>query len=124
MTKLSQTLEEIGLETVEELTKNKTAWTWQTQAGLTDGTFFVGHLDVPLSNEIPIQVFRRTPEWLYGEGIGLSRAPLVMLEFVLKAIKSLNQLNSVPVGVLHYADEGRDNTESSDIIRAAVETAK
>lgn len=122
-TKLSQTLEEIGLEAVEELTKNKTAWTWQTQSGLTDGTLFVGHLDVPLTNEIPIQVFRRTPEWLYGEGIGLSRAPLVMLEFVLKALKSLKQLNSLPVGVLYYADEGRDNIESSEIIRAAVERA-
>jgi D-alanine-D-alanine ligase len=123
-TKLSQTLEEIGLETVEELTDNKTAWTWQTQSGLTDGTLFVGHLDVPLTNEIPIQVFRRTPEWLYGEGIGLSRAPLVMLEFVLKALKSLKQLNSVPVGVLYYSDEGRDNIESSNIIRAAMEKAK
>jgi D-alanine-D-alanine ligase len=124
MKKLSQTLEEIGLQPVEELTKNKMAWTWQTQVGLTDGTLFVGHLDVPLTNEIPIQVFRRTPEWLYGEGIGLSRAPLVMLEFVLKALKNLKQLNSVPVGVLYYADEGRDNIESSDIIKAAVERAK
>jgi D-alanine-D-alanine ligase len=124
MTKLSQTLEEIGLQRVEELTKNKTAWTWQTEAGLTEGTLLIGHLDVPLTNEIPIQVFRRTPEWLYGEGIGLSRAPLVMLEFVLKALKSLKLLNSVPVGVLYYADEGRDNIESSDIIKAAVERAK
>ncbi len=121
--KFSQTLEEIGLFAVEELTDNKTAWTWQTKSGLTDGTLFVGHLDVALTPEIPIQVFRRTPEWLYGEGIGLSRAPLVMLEFVLKALKSLRKLNSLPVGVLYYADEGRDNIESSDIIRAAAERA-
>lgn len=122
-TKLSQTLEEIGLESVEEFTKNKTVWTWQTQSGLAGGTLFIGHLDVPLTNEISIQVFRRTPEWLFGEGIGLSRAPLVMLEFVLKALKSLKQLNSLPVGVLYYADEGRDNIESSEIIRTAVERA-
>ena len=123
-TKLNQTLEEVGLKQVEELTDKKTAWTWQTQSGLSDGTLFVGHLDVPLTNEIPIQVFRRTPEWLYGEGIGLSRAPLVMLEFVLKALKSLRQLNSLSLGVLYYADEGRDNIESSDIIRAAAKKAK
>ncbi|MDT8300139.1 MAG: ATP-grasp domain-containing protein [Sedimentisphaerales bacterium] len=122
--KLSQSLEEIGLEAVEELTDNKTAWTWQTKAGVSDGTLFVGHLDVALTSEIPIQVFRRTPEWLYGEGIGLSRAPLVMLEFVLKVLKSLRKLNSLPVGVLYYADEGRDNIESSDIIKAAAERAK
>ena len=122
--KLSQTLEEIGLFAVEELTDNKTVWTWQTQSGLTDGTLFIGHLDVALTNEIPIQMFRRTPEWLYGEGIGLSRAPLVMLEFVLKALKSLRKLNSLPVGVLYYADEGKDNIESSNMIRAAAEKAK
>jgi len=122
--KLGRTFEEIGLEAVEDLTDNKTAWTWQTKSGLADGTLFVGHLDVPLTTEIPIQVFRRTPEWLFGEGIGLSRAPLVMLEFVLKSLKSLRQLNSVPVGVLYYADEGRDNIESSSIIRAAAERAR
>jgi D-alanine-D-alanine ligase len=122
--KLKQTLEEIGLGTVEELTDNKNTWTWQTKAGLDEGTLFIGHLDVPLTNEIPIQVFRRTPEWLYGEGIGLSRGPLVMLEFVLKALKSLKLLHSLPVGVLYYTDEGRDNIQSSDMIRAAMEKAK
>lgn len=121
--KLSQTLEEIGLEAADELTDNKNTWAWQTQSGLEDGTLFVGHLDVPLTNEIPIQVFHRTPEWLYGEGIGLSRAPLVMLEFVLKALKSLKLLQSLPLGVLYYTDEGRDNIQSSDMIRAAMEKA-
>jgi D-alanine-D-alanine ligase len=33
-------------------------------------------------------------------------------------------LNSLPVGVLYYADEGRDNIESSDMIRAAAERAR
>jgi D-alanine-D-alanine ligase len=122
--KLSQTLEEIGLQPFEEFTDNKATWAWQTESGLTDGSLFVGHLDVPLTNEIPIQVFRRTPEWLYGEGIGLSRAPLVMLEFVLKALKSLKQLSSTPIGVLYYADEGRDNIVSSDIISSAMERAR
>ena len=122
--KLGRTLEEIGLQPVEELTDNKTAWTWQTKSGLTDGTLFVGHIDVALTSEIPIQVFCRTPEWLYGEGIGLSRGPLVMLEFVLKALKNLRKLNSMPIGVLYFADEGRDNIESSNIIRAAAERAK
>ena len=47
-----------------------------------------------------------------------------MLEFVLKALKSLRKLNSMPIGVLYFADEGRDNIESSNIIRAAAERAK
>jgi D-alanine-D-alanine ligase len=121
--KLDKTLKEIGLETVRELTDNKTTWTWRTKAGLAGGTLFVGHLDVPLTNDIPVQVFRQTPEWLYGEGVGLSRAPLVMMEFVLKALKSLRLLNLQPLGVLYYADEGRDNKESVKLIKAATERA-
>jgi D-alanine-D-alanine ligase len=117
--KLGQMLDEIGLSSVDEYTDGRTVWTWQTQAGLKGGTLFVGHLDIPLDLDIPVQEFRRTPEWLHGEGIGLSRAPLVMLEFVLKALRSLKQLCATPVGVLYYADEGRDNIESAKAIVAA-----
>jgi D-alanine-D-alanine ligase len=122
--KLGRMLDEIGLVSVEEYTDSRTTWTWQTQAGLRDGTLFVGHLDIPLGLEIPVQEFRRTPEWLHGEGIGLSRAPLVMLEFVLKALRSLKQLYAVPLGVLYYADEGRDNVESAKAVAAAAAEAK
>jgi D-alanine-D-alanine ligase len=122
--KLSQTFDETGLVPVEEFTNNRVVWSWQTKAGLADATLFVGHLDVPLISDIPIQEFRRTPEWLYGEGIGLSRAPLVMLEFVLKSLKSLRLLDKLPIGVLYYTDEGSDNTQSAGLIKTAAEKAK
>jgi D-alanine-D-alanine ligase len=122
--KLSQTFEETGLLPVEEHTDYRSAWTWQTQVGFTDGTLFIGHLDVPLSSDVPVQEFRRTPEWLYGEGIGLSRAPLVMLEFVLKSLKSLRMLDKLPIGVLYYTDEGGDNSQSAGLIRSAAEKAR
>jgi D-alanine-D-alanine ligase len=122
--KLNQTLDETGLMPAEKFTDNQSAWSWQTQAGLADGTLFIGHLDVPLSSDISVQEFRRTPEWLYGEGIGLSRGPLVMLEFVLKALKSLRLLDKMPVGVLYYTDEGNDNSQSAGIIRTTAYNAK
>jgi len=56
---------------------------------------------------------------LDAEGIGLSRAPLVTLEFVLRALKNLRRLRRLPVGVLYYADEGRDCADSAETIRAA-----
>ena len=122
--KLSQTFDEIGLAPMEEFMDNRAVLSWQTQAGFTNGTLFIGHLDVPLSYDIPIQEFRRTPEWLYGEGVGISRAPLVMLEFVLKSLKSLRLLDKLPIGVLYYTDEGSYNSQSADLIRTAAEKAK
>ena len=121
--KLGEMLGEIGLVPADEFGDSRTAWTWQTPAGLKDGTLFVGHIDIPLGRDIPIQEFRRTPEWLHGEGIGLSRAPLVMLEFVLRALRSLKQLDAIPIGVLYYTDEGRDNAESSGTITATAAEA-
>jgi D-alanine-D-alanine ligase len=122
--KLSQTFDEVGLVPMEEHTDGRSVLSWQTQAGFADGTLFIGHLDIPLSSDIPVQEFRRTPEWLYGEGIGLSRAPLVMLEFVLKSLKSLRLLDKLPIGVLYYTDEGGDNPQSAGLIRTAAEKAK
>lgn len=84
----------------------------------------VGHLDVPLDREVPTQAFRLDPEWLYGEGIGLSRAPLVMLEFVLRGLKHIRSLQHLPIGVLYYTDEGRDCSYSTEIIRQAAAKAK
>jgi D-alanine-D-alanine ligase len=69
-------------------------------------------------------MFRREPEWLYGDGIGASRAPLVMLEFALRALRSIRQLRRTPLGVLYYTDEGRDTRYSAEVIRAAASRAK
>ena len=122
--KIAEGFKEIGLKQVDNFTDSKTAWTWETQAGFAGGTLIIGHADVPLGNDVPVQEYRRTPEWLYGEGIGLSRAPLVMLEFALKALRSLRRLRLLPIGVLYYTDEGRDCSQSAEIIRAASSAAK
>lgn len=122
--KLQESLRSIALQPVPEYTDERVCWTWQTRAGFKNGTLFIGHLDVPLGRKVPSQVFRRDPEWLYGEGIGLSRAPLVMLEFVLRGLRHIRKLHDLPIGVLYYTDEGRDWKYSAEIIKNAAAQAK
>ena len=117
--KLQENFKKIALQPVLDCTDERVCWTWETRTGFKNGTLFIGHLDVPLGREIPSQEFRRDPEWLYGEGIGLSRAPLVMLEFVLRGLRQIRKLHDLPVGVLYYTDEGRDGKYSAEIIKKA-----
>jgi D-alanine-D-alanine ligase len=122
--KLSKSMEDLGLRQVKEFTDERSTWTWETKAGLEGGTLLVGHIDVPLDPGIPGQNFRRDSEWLYGEGVGVSRAPLAMTEYAFRALRSLRRLKRIPLGVLFYTDEGRDCFRSGDIIRAAAGKAK
>lgn len=117
-------LRDIGLIPVGSLTDERSVWTWESRPGLDDGTLIIAHLDVPLAPEAPNQGFRRDPEWLHGEGIGLSRAPLVMVEFALKALKAQRHLRKLPLGVLYYTDEGRDARYSASFIKGAARRAK
>jgi D-alanine-D-alanine ligase len=114
---------ELGLKPVSEYTDPPDVWCWETARGYEGGTLFVGHLDVPIDVDFAPPVFRRDPEWLYGEGIG-SRASLVMLEFAFRALRSIRKLRRLPVGVLLYADEGLDARKSAEIIRTATTRAK
>jgi D-alanine-D-alanine ligase len=122
ITRLDKIMKEIKMKPVKEFTDTRSVWAWETDGGFEGGTLFIGHIDVPLESDVPVQVFRRDPEWLYGEGIGLSRAPLVMIEFILRALRYHRMLHKLPIGILYYLDEGRDCRYSADIIRAA--TAK
>ena len=79
----------------------------------------MAHLDVPGHETSGAPRFRREPEWLFGDGIGSSRAPLVMLEFALRALRNQRLLRRVRIGVLIYTDEGRDARYSADVIRSA-----
>jgi D-alanine-D-alanine ligase len=108
---------------VKEFTDTRSAWTWETNSGLEGGTLFIGHIDISLEAGVPVQTFRREPEWLHGEGIGVSRAPLVMLEFALRSLRYNRLLHQLPIGVLYYLDEGRDCRYSAEIIRAAASRA-
>jgi D-alanine-D-alanine ligase len=84
----------------------------------------IGHLDVPFDGSEFNTVFRREPEWLYGEGIGASRAPLVSIEFALRALRRLRRLRRTSLGVLFYSDEGRDCGYSGKTIQEAASRAK
>jgi D-alanine-D-alanine ligase len=114
---------DLRMQPVDDLTDQRSAWTWQTARGLSGGTLFVGHLDVPVSEQVPSQRFRREPEWLYGDGVGSSRAPLVILEFALRAQRACRLLRKQKLGVLLYTDEGRDARYSQGVIRSAMEKA-
>ena len=123
--RLEKQLEEMKMKPVTKLTDSRrSVWTWETRAGLEGGTLFIGHLDVPLEPNVPTQLFRREPEWLYGEGIGISRAPLVMIEFVLRSLRHYRILQKLPIGILFYLDEGRDCRNSTDIIHEAASRAR
>jgi D-alanine-D-alanine ligase len=102
--------DDLGMKPVEEFTNERDVWTWETARKLSDGTLFIGHLSAPH------QPFRRDPEWLHGEGIGTSRAPLVMLEFALRSLRGIRRLRKLPLGVLLYSDEGWDAQGSREII--------
>jgi len=114
---------ELGMKPVEEFTDEPEVWTWQTAGGFEGGTLFVGHLDVPAHSDIPHQHYRRDPEWLYGDGVGV-RAALAMLEYACRPLRSLRKLRKLPMGVLFYADEGRSALESAEMIRKAAGLAK
>jgi D-alanine-D-alanine ligase len=117
--KMESLMLELKLQPVGELTDDRSAFTWETKKSLEGGSLLIGHLDVPLDQNSPALGFRREPEWLYGEGIGVSRAPLVMLEFVLRALRSTRQLRNIPLGVMLYCDEGRECRYSRQLIQRA-----
>lgn len=116
-------LRELKMEPVTELTDERSVWVWATLAGLDGGTLLIGNIDVPGEDQIPSQRFRRELEWIYGEGIGSSRAPLVMLEFALRAIRSERRLRHTKIGVLLHADEDRDARYSASRIKEAASRA-
>ena len=124
MQRASELFHELGMKEVPALSNSDVVTTWETARGLDGGILLVGNLDVPVGHEFPTQSFRRDPEWLYGEGVGTSRGPLVMLEYALRALRSLRRLRHLPLAVLYYTDEGQDARRSADQIRAAAARAK
>jgi D-alanine-D-alanine ligase len=113
-------MESLRLQTVDDLSNERNVRTWQTPAGLHDGTLLVAHVDVPFDRETVMQSFRLEPEWLHGEGIGSSRSSLVIIEFALRALRRLRLLRKRRIGVLLYRDEGRDARYSRDLLREAM----
>jgi D-alanine-D-alanine ligase len=120
---LASTMEDLRLRLVESMTDDKSHWLWETNKGFEGGTLLVLHVDIPQSQNVPVQTFRRDPEYLYGEGIGSSRAPLVMVEHALRALRAQRLLAGMPLGVLCYSDEGVDAAYSGRTIREITKRA-
>jgi D-alanine-D-alanine ligase len=114
---------ELGMKPVPAFSGANNVNLWQTDKGFKKGMLFVVNLDVPVDLEFPVQAFRRDPEWLHGDGIGSSRAPLVMLEFALRSLRSMRRLRQLPLGVLCYSDEGLDARHSGEVIAKAADLA-
>jgi len=120
---LQKLFEELRLKPVADLTNDKVVWTWETRAGFKDGLLLICQIDTPFNLHEQMQGYRRDPEWLYGEGIGSVWGPITMLEFSLRALRSIRKLRHLPVGILIYGDEGLDCRYSSDMIRKAADIA-
>jgi D-alanine-D-alanine ligase len=124
MKKVDRELRDLRMKPVGDLTDERSLWVWETRAGYRDGTLLIGHMDIPIEQSVSSQGFRREPEWLFGEGIGMSRGPLVMLQFALRALRHQRKLHKLPVGILYYMDEGEDCSYSAARIREAASRAK
>jgi D-alanine-D-alanine ligase len=122
--KLDDELQELGMRPVKDLSAKPHVWAWESPAGFDNGTLLIGHLDVPLNPATTAEGFRREPEWLYGEGIASSRAPLVMLEYALRGLRAARRFRDLPLGVLYYTDEGQDCHYSAEAIREAAARAR
>ena len=122
--KAGRMLEGLGLKQVPELTDGPEVWTWATSRWREGGTLLIAHLDTPIDTAVAVQPYRRDPEWVYGEGIGTSRAPLVILEYGLRAMRRIRRLSRTPLAVLLYTDEGRSALHSTQLIREAAAKAK
>ena len=122
--RVSGWFDELGMKRVDDFTSEPEVSCWETSKGFAGGTLLIANMDVPVEPGTPRQPFRSNPEWLYGEGVGTSRAPLVMLRYALRSFRSIRRLNRLRVGVLLYADEGRDVRHSAEIIRRAAGKAR
>ncbi len=120
---MESVLTELGLVREVNDSDGRTVQTWHTAAGGDGGTLLICHVDVPLQPDVAVQAFRRDPELLFGEGVASSRAPLVMLEYALRALKHARLLRRRKISVLFYSDEGRDCRFSADVIRRAAARA-
>ena len=120
---IAKRFKDILMVPVPSLTNNKEIWAWESRKGLKNGILFITQLDVPFNMDAQYQTFRKDPEWFYGEGIGAVWAPLTVLEFTLRALRSCRKLRNTPLGVVFYADEGMDCRYSSDVLKEAMSLA-
>ncbi|MDO9574384.1 MAG: ATP-grasp domain-containing protein, partial [Candidatus Contubernalis sp.] len=122
--RFDERLSRLGLTMVEQFTNRRSAWTLQTDIDIKRSTLLVLPIDVPRDGGKYPVLFRRDPEWLYGEGIASSRAPMVCLLQALEALHSINKLLSARLSVFLYSDEGRGLRYSSSLLQQVAKTVK
>jgi D-alanine-D-alanine ligase len=121
--RLDDELRKLGLEPDTELTNDRSTWCWTTPAGLDGGTLIVLPADIPVHGGGLATPFRREPGQYFGEGVGTSRAGIVMLLTALRALRSGRALRRLPIGVITYIDEGHGQRYSGESVAAAAARA-
>ena len=121
--RLDAELLKLGLEPEADLTNDRSAWCWTTPAGLDEGTLLVLPVDIPIRDGGLASPFRREPGRYFGEGVGTSRAGVVMLLTALRALRSGRNLRRRPIGVMAYIDEGHGQRYSGETVAAAAARA-
>ncbi|KAB3534810.1 M20/M25/M40 family metallo-hydrolase [Alkaliphilus pronyensis] len=122
--RLEDRLKQMGLRLVEDYTNNNSAWTWETEAGLKDGLLLVLPIDIPGNRSgFPIP-YRTEQEWIYGEGIAVSRGGLVTLLSALDALKEINNLDKKKIAIFLYSDEGRGMRYSNGVLKKLSQNVK
>ncbi len=114
--RMDKHLRDAGMHPREGIGAEQHAWLWESPAGAMGGTLLVLNADVPMPAEAPVHAFRRDPELLYGEAIASSRAPMVVAELALRALR-LKRNKHLRLGVLLYTDEGQACRYSTETIR-------
>jgi D-alanine-D-alanine ligase len=121
--RLDTAMKKVGLVSARKYSDEPHVYVWETEQGLEGGTLLIGHIDIPLNPVVSAEPFHLDPEWLYGEGSGVSRASIVMLEYALRAMHKVRKLKGVPLGVIFYSDEGLDCRYSAEAIRNTAEAS-
>lgn len=116
---LDNRLVKLGFKPVPDLTNERSAWTWQTPAGLDLGTLIVLSLDSPAEQSRPPIRFRREGEWLLGEAIATSRGGIACALAAFSALRSSRRLRASRIGVFAHTDEGRGLPYSGESLRKA-----
>jgi len=122
--KLEEIMLELGLKHAKQYHGEPHVLAYETNKGMQDGTLLLCSLDIPRSPNQSRIPYSKDPEWLSGEGIGTSRAPLAMAEFAVRSLRKARKLNSTPLGIICYTDIGHDCRYSEDTILQATEKAK
>ncbi len=122
---LEDRMKKLGMQENQRLSNGRSAWTYETRAGLEGGILLAVPIDIPGHRAgFPIP-FRTEEEWLFGEGIGSSRGGLVTLLWALGALKESKALAKRKIGVFFYADEGRGmRYSSSTFVKASREASQ